>query len=97
MPENTVTAPLAPVKPEDVATAFARVAAMQTHDIDTVGPVAGDPDPEMGRLLPDIAARIFPPPPLPLQQTMHHQPPGSAAPRPALTPRSAGRRVSAGC
>ncbi|MFD8013623.1 hypothetical protein [Streptomyces sp. NPDC058955] len=40
MPENTVTAPLAPMEPGDVAAAFAYIRAMQADDIDTACQVA---------------------------------------------------------
>lgn len=58
MPENTITAPLAPMEPEDVADAFAYIRALQTGDIDTAGAVANDTGPELRRLLLDVAARI---------------------------------------
>ncbi|MDX3540687.1 hypothetical protein PV721_41655 [Streptomyces sp. MB09-01] len=60
MPENTVTAPLAPMKPEDVAAAFAYLRARLIGDIDTAGAVADDTGPEqLHRLLLDVAARVF--------------------------------------
>ncbi|WP_199811727.1 hypothetical protein [Streptomyces sp. NRRL S-340] len=59
MPENTVTAPLAPMEPDDVASSFAYVRTMQAHDIDTAGAVANETGPEMRRLLLDVAARVF--------------------------------------
>ncbi|MEU5092960.1 hypothetical protein [Streptomyces sp. NPDC021356] len=59
MPENTVTAPLAPMEPEDVAAAFAYIRAMQADDIDTACAVADDTGPELHRLLLDVAARVF--------------------------------------
>ncbi|MFD9396167.1 hypothetical protein ACFWBB_37140 [Streptomyces sp. NPDC060000] len=61
MPKNTVTAPLAPMKPDDVATAFAYIRSMQAGDIDTAGAVANDTGPEIRRLLRNVAARIFVP------------------------------------
>ncbi|MGW2892311.1 hypothetical protein ACWDDN_44855 [Streptomyces griseoruber] len=59
MPENTVTASLAPMEPGDVAAAFAYIRALQANDIDAAGAVAYDIGPEMRRLLLDVAARIF--------------------------------------
>lgn len=60
MPENTVTTPLAPMKPEDVADAFAYIRALQAGDIDTACAVIEDTGgTEMRRLLLDVAARIF--------------------------------------
>ncbi|TBO58147.1 hypothetical protein EYS09_18890 [Streptomyces kasugaensis] len=59
MPENTVTAPLAPMGPGDVADAFAYIRALQAHDIDTAGAVANDTGPELRQLLLDVAARVF--------------------------------------
>ncbi|MFE4310451.1 hypothetical protein ACFRR6_30895 [Streptomyces sp. NPDC056891] len=59
MPENTVTAPLAPMAPEDVADAFAYIRAMQAGDIDTACAVIEDTGMEMRQLLLDVAARIF--------------------------------------
>ncbi|MFG2623150.1 hypothetical protein ACGFXC_36630 [Streptomyces sp. NPDC048507] len=60
MPENTVTAPLAPMQPDDVADAFAYIRALHTSDIDTAGAVADDIGPEkLYRLLVDVAARVF--------------------------------------
>ncbi|MFF1481433.1 hypothetical protein ACFVYD_28445 [Streptomyces sp. NPDC058301] len=59
MPENTVTAPLAPMEPEDVADAFAYIRAWQARDIDTAGAVADDMGPDLHRLLLDVAARVF--------------------------------------
>lgn len=59
MPENTVTAPLAPMEPEDVTSAFAYIRAMQAHDIDTASAIANDTVPEMRRLLLNVAARVF--------------------------------------
>ncbi|MCZ9342897.1 hypothetical protein NGM37_34580, partial [Streptomyces sp. TRM76130] len=59
-PENTVTAPLAPMEPEDVADAFAYIRALQAGDIDTACVVIEDTGgKEMRRLLLDVAARIF--------------------------------------
>ncbi|WP_435192090.1 hypothetical protein [Streptomyces sp. bgisy126] len=59
MPKNTVTAPLAPMEPDDVAAAFAYIRAMQADDIDTACAVADDTGPELHRLLVDVAARVF--------------------------------------
>ncbi|BAC75364.1 hypothetical protein AQJ43_36320 [Streptomyces avermitilis] len=59
MPENTVTAPLAPMEPEDVADAFAYIRALQADDIDTACAVADGTGPELHRLLLDVAARVF--------------------------------------
>lgn len=59
MPENTVTAPLAPMEPEDVVDAFAYIRALQADDIDMACAVANDTGPELHRLLLDVAARIF--------------------------------------
>ncbi|MEU1921016.1 hypothetical protein AB0H23_35330 [Streptomyces albogriseolus] len=59
MPENTVTAPLAPMEPQDVADAFACIRALQADDIDTPGAVADDTGPELHRLLLDVAACVF--------------------------------------
>ncbi|GGX47474.1 hypothetical protein [Streptomyces chryseus] len=59
MPENTVTAPLAPMEPQDVADAFAYIRALQADDIDTACAVADDTGPELHRLLLDVAARVF--------------------------------------
>lgn len=60
MPENTVTAQLAPMKPEDVAAAFAYIRARLVGDIDTAGAIADDTSPELlHRLLVDVAARVF--------------------------------------
>ncbi|MCY0921108.1 hypothetical protein OS965_23465 [Streptomyces sp. H27-G5] len=60
MPENTVTAPLAPMEPADVADAFAYIQAWHARDIDTAGAVADDIGPEkLYRLLLDVAARVF--------------------------------------
>ncbi|MFD9601816.1 hypothetical protein [Streptomyces sp. NPDC059970] len=56
MPENTVTAPLAPMEPQDIADAFR---AMQAGGIDTACAVIEDTGMEMRRLLLDVAARIF--------------------------------------
>jgi hypothetical protein len=55
MPENTVTAPLAPTEREDVANAFAYIRALQAGDIDTACAVIEDPGGlEMRRLLLDV-------------------------------------------
>ncbi|MEU0163161.1 hypothetical protein ABZ154_31270 [Streptomyces sp. NPDC006261] len=59
MPENTVTAPLAPMELEDVAAAFAYIRALQADDIDTARAVADDTGPELHRLLLDVAARVI--------------------------------------
>ncbi|MGW2089472.1 hypothetical protein [Streptomyces sp. NPDC001880] len=60
MPENTVTAPLAPMEPQDVADAFAYIRALQAGDIDTACAVIEETGgTEMRRLLLDVAARIF--------------------------------------
>jgi hypothetical protein len=59
MPENIVTAPLAPMEPEDVADAFAYIRALQADDIDIACAVANDTGPELHRLLLDVAARVF--------------------------------------
>ncbi|MFD3658123.1 hypothetical protein [Streptomyces sp. NPDC058620] len=59
MPENTATAPLAPMEPEDIAAAFAYIRALQADDIDTACAVADDTGQELHRLLLDVAARIF--------------------------------------
>ncbi|MGA5424934.1 hypothetical protein [Streptomyces lavendulocolor] len=59
MLENTVTAPLAPMEPGDVATTFAYIRALQTDDIDTASAVADDTGPELHRLLLDVAARVI--------------------------------------
>ncbi|MFE4336027.1 hypothetical protein ACFRQM_43730 [Streptomyces sp. NPDC056831] len=56
MPENTVTAPLAPMAPDDIASAFAYIRAMQAGDIDTACAVIEDTGMEMRRLLLDVAA-----------------------------------------
>ncbi|WP_030705596.1 MULTISPECIES: hypothetical protein [unclassified Streptomyces] len=58
MPENTVTMPLAPMEPQDVATAFAYIRAMQAGDIDTACAVIDGMGPEALRMLLDVAARI---------------------------------------
>ncbi|WP_073969751.1 hypothetical protein [Streptomyces sp. CB02460] len=60
MPENTVTEPLAPMKPEDVAAAFAYLRARVVGDFDTACNVADDTGPEqLHRLLVDVAAHVF--------------------------------------
>ncbi|MFZ4176698.1 hypothetical protein ACOZCI_20725 [Streptomyces griseoincarnatus] len=59
MPENTVTMPLAPMEPEDVAAAFDYILALQASDIDTACAVADCTGPELHRLLLDVAARVF--------------------------------------
>ncbi|MFJ8650648.1 hypothetical protein ACIRNI_31645 [Streptomyces sp. NPDC093546] len=59
MPENTVTAPLAPMEPQDVAATFAYIRALQADDMDTACAVADYTGPELHRLLLDVAARII--------------------------------------
>ncbi|GGR47852.1 hypothetical protein GCM10010497_59020 [Streptomyces cinereoruber] len=59
MPKNTVTAPLAPMEPDDGAAAFAYIRAMQADDIGTACAVADDTGPELHRLLLDVAARVI--------------------------------------
>ncbi|MFF5861050.1 hypothetical protein ACFY8B_36580 [Streptomyces sp. NPDC012751] len=59
MPENTVTAPLAPMDPDDVAAAFAYIRALQAGDIDPACVVAHGTSPELRRLLLGVAARVF--------------------------------------
>ncbi|MDX2916000.1 hypothetical protein [Streptomyces griseiscabiei] len=59
MPENTVTAPLAPMEPEDVSAAFAYIRALQADDMDAACAVADYTGPELHRLLLDVAARVF--------------------------------------
>ncbi|MFI2031931.1 hypothetical protein [Streptomyces buecherae] len=59
MPENTVTAPLAPMEPNDVADAFAYIRAILAGDINTACAIADDTGPELHRLLLDVAARVF--------------------------------------
>jgi hypothetical protein len=59
MPENTVTVPLAPMEPKDVAAAFAYIRAMQADDIDTACAVIDGMGPEVTKMLLDVAARIF--------------------------------------
>ncbi|MFD5752215.1 hypothetical protein [Streptomyces sp. NPDC127033] len=60
MPENTVTAPLAPMAPDGIASAFAYIRVLQAGDIDTACAVIEDTGGvEMRRLLLDVAARIF--------------------------------------
>ncbi|MES4886217.1 hypothetical protein ABVB69_37915 [Streptomyces sp. NPDC000349] len=56
---DTVTTPLAPMEPDDVAAAFAYIRAMQAGDIDTACAIADDTGPELHRLLLDVAARVF--------------------------------------
>ncbi|MEU1298030.1 hypothetical protein ABZ439_37190 [Streptomyces sp. NPDC005840] len=51
MPENTVTAPLAPMEPKDVADTFAYIRALHAGDIDAASMVADDTDLEFQRLL----------------------------------------------
>ncbi|WP_411575220.1 hypothetical protein [Streptomyces fradiae] len=59
MPE-TITMPLAPMEPNDVADAFAYIQAIHAADIDTAGAVADDIGPEqLCRMLVDVAARVF--------------------------------------
>ncbi|MGI5360020.1 hypothetical protein ACQI4E_32645 [Streptomyces sp. CA-252508] len=57
MPENTVTVPLAPMEPDDVAAAFAYIPAIHTDDTDTAREFAGA-EPRMPELLVDVAERI---------------------------------------
>ncbi|MDV9187625.1 hypothetical protein R6L23_05205 [Streptomyces sp. SR27] len=59
MPENTITTPLAPMEPDDVAAAFAYIRAIHAGDIDTACMVADEAGPELHRLLLDVAARVF--------------------------------------
>ncbi|WP_186779068.1 hypothetical protein [Streptomyces salinarius] len=59
MPENTITVPLAPMEPDDVAGAFAYTRALQADDIDTACAVADDTGPELHQLLLDVAARVI--------------------------------------
>jgi hypothetical protein len=59
MPENTVTAPLPAMEPEDIADAFAYIRALQADDIDTTCAVADARGPELHQLLLDIAAHVF--------------------------------------
>ncbi len=58
MPENTVTLPLAPMEPQDVADAFTYIRALQAEDIDTACAVIDGMGPEVLRMLLDVAARI---------------------------------------
>ncbi|MFE7620517.1 hypothetical protein [Streptomyces sp. NPDC057496] len=59
MPE-TITMPLAPMEPNDVAAAFAYLRARLVGDIDIATAVADDAGPEqLHRLLVDVAARVF--------------------------------------
>ena len=58
MPENTVTTPLAPMEPEDVADAFAYIRALQAADIDTACAVIDGMGPEALKMLLDVAARV---------------------------------------
>ncbi|MFI8515429.1 hypothetical protein ACIGHB_30300 [Streptomyces sp. NPDC085460] len=59
MLENTLTMPLAPMEPRDVADAFAYIRAWQAGDIDTACTVADEAGPELDRMLLDVAARVF--------------------------------------
>ncbi|MEV7482360.1 hypothetical protein [Streptomyces halstedii] len=59
MPENTVTAPLAPMERGDVVAAFAYIRALQADDIDMACAVANDTGPELPQQLLDVAARII--------------------------------------
>lgn len=61
MPENTVTAALAPMEPEDVANAFAYIRALQANDADiaVAVAVADNTGPELHRMLLDVAARVI--------------------------------------
>ncbi|MFF8387316.1 hypothetical protein ACF053_27250 [Streptomyces kanasensis] len=58
MPENTVTTPLAPMEPDDIAAAFAYIRALQADDIGTACVVADYTGPELHRLLLGVAARV---------------------------------------
>ncbi|MGW4549946.1 hypothetical protein ACWEN4_26900 [Streptomyces violaceorubidus] len=59
MPE-TITMPLAPMEPNDVADAFAYIRAPLVGDIDTASAIADNTGPEqLHRLLVDVAARVF--------------------------------------
>ncbi|CAL9672924.1 hypothetical protein [Streptomyces sp. enrichment culture] len=59
MPE-TITMPLAPMEPNDVADAFAYIRARLVGDIDTASAIADNTGPEqLHRLLVDVAARVF--------------------------------------
>ncbi|MER5501900.1 hypothetical protein ABT096_32500 [Streptomyces sp. NPDC002561] len=59
MPE-TITMPLAPMEPNDVADAFAYIRARLVGDTDIATAVADDAGPEqLHRLLVDVAARVF--------------------------------------
>ncbi|MFE3074357.1 hypothetical protein ACFXGN_32420, partial [Streptomyces sp. NPDC059247] len=61
MPENTVTTPLAPMDPQDVADAFSYIRALQADDIDTACAVIEETGgTEMRRLLLDVVgARAY--------------------------------------
>jgi hypothetical protein len=59
MPENTVSAPLPPMEPEDIIAAFAYLRALQADDIDTACAVTNVIGPELHRLLLDVAAHVF--------------------------------------
>ncbi|MFJ2232087.1 hypothetical protein [Streptomyces halstedii] len=59
MPENTVTAPLAPMERGDVVDAFAYIRALQADDIDMACAVANDTGPELPQQLLDVAARVI--------------------------------------
>ncbi|MFE2943434.1 hypothetical protein ACFXKG_30925 [Streptomyces sp. NPDC059255] len=60
MLENTVTAPLAPMEPEDVVDAFAYIRALEADDIDTACAVAEDNDgASLHRMLLEVAARVI--------------------------------------
>ncbi|MEU0659407.1 hypothetical protein [Streptomyces lavendulocolor] len=56
MPENTITAPLAPMEPQDITDAFAYIRAWQADD--TACAVIDGMGPEALRMLLDVAARI---------------------------------------
>lgn len=61
MPENTVTRPLAPMEPQDIADAFAYIRALQADDIDTACAVAeatGNAGEDIRRMLLEVAARV---------------------------------------
>ncbi|MGW0933097.1 hypothetical protein [Streptomyces sp. NPDC002644] len=59
MPENTVSAPLPPMKPEDIIAAFTYLRALQADDIDTACAVTDVIGPELRPLLLDVAAHVF--------------------------------------
>ncbi|MEU2119540.1 hypothetical protein ABZ567_28745 [Streptomyces sp. NPDC016459] len=59
MPENTVTAPLAPMEPDDIAAAFAYIRALQADDIEAACAVVDGMGTEVLKMLLDVAARVF--------------------------------------